>query len=296
MHFAYRGAINYHHIKVKQLLNIFKTRLLLVNILLLLFISSVAQDIKIIESKHLKSPDSILVFKPNNYSKSHSYPLLYLLHGHSANYKSWSKLIDLQKLANQYQFLIVCPDGLKKSWYINSPLKDSSKYESFFFEELVPFVHQNYSINTAQIFITGASMGGYGSLWLFMHHSNYFKSAGSTSGVVNLRHSGFKATTLAAHLGTYAVENKNFDSYSIVNNVKLLAKADKPIIFDIGTEDYLYKANKAFRDSCDFYKVKATYTAQPGKHTGGYWSKTILTHFRFFADLVSSDEQMVKQK
>lgn len=56
-----------------------------------------------------------------------------------------------------------------------------------------------------------------------------------------------------------------------INNVKLLAEADKPIIFDIGTEDYLYKSNKALRDSCDFYKVKATYTAQPGGHTDGYW-------------------------
>lgn len=127
-------------------------------------------------------------------------------------------------------------------------------------------------------------MGGYGALWLFMHHSDYFRSAGSTSGVVNLRHSGFKVSTVAEHLGKYAEDNKNFDRYSIVNNVALLAKADKPIIFDIGTEDYLYKSNKAFRDSCDIYKVKATFTAQPGKHTGGYWSKSILKHFEFFLE------------
>lgn len=251
-----------------------------------------AQDLQVINSSYLNSKDSLLVFKPSNYSKVNSYPLLYLLHGHSANFRSWGKLADLQALANQYKMLIVCPDGLKKSWYINSSLRDSSQFESFFFEELAPFIHKNYTINDAQIFITGASMGGYGSLWLFMHHSNYFRSAGSTSGVVNLRHSGFKATTLAAHLGTYSVDNKNFDSYSIVNNVKLLAKADKPIIFDIGTEDYLYKSNKALRDSCDFYKVKATYTAQPGGHTGGYWSQTILQHLRFFNELMQQDKKL----
>jgi putative tributyrin esterase len=179
---------------------------------------------------------------------------------------------------------------MKKSWYINSPAKESSQYESFFFKELVPFIHRNYQINKNQIFVTGASMGGYGSLWLFIHHSEYFRSAGSTSGVMNLRHSGFKATTLAEHLGAYAAENGQFDSYSLVNNVKLLAKIGKPIIFDCGTEDYLYKSNKALRDSCDVYKVNATYTAQPGKHTGGYWSKTILQHLEFFNEFINVDQ------
>lgn len=258
----------------------------------IVILSIKAQDLQVINSRYLKTNDSLFVFKPSNYSKINSYPLLYLLHGHSANFRSWSKLTDLQALANQYKMLIVCPDGLKKSWYINSPLRDSSQYESFFFEELTPFIHKNYMINASQIFITGASMGGYGSLWLFLQHSDYFRSAGSTSGVVNLRHSGFKASTVAEHLGTYSAENKNFDSYSIVNNVKLLAKADKPIIFDIGTEDYLYKSNKALRDSCDFYKVKATYTAQPGAHTGGYWSQTILQHLRFFNELMQQDKSL----
>lgn len=260
-------------------------------LLSILSFTATAQDVKLVKSSCLKTNDSLLVYKPLDYSKSHKYALLYLLHGHSANFRSWSKLADLQALANQYEMIIVCPDGLKKSWYINSPLRDSSQYESFFFEELVPFIHKNYSINTSEIFITGASMGGYGSLWLFMHHSNYFRSAGSTSGVVNLRHSGFKASTVAEHLGKYSNENKNFDSYSIVNNVALLAKADKPIIFDIGTEDYLYKSNKTLRDSCDLYKVKATFTAQPGAHTGGYWSKTILDHLRFFNGLIIEDKK-----
>ncbi|HEX7367456.1 MAG TPA: alpha/beta hydrolase-fold protein [Pelobium sp.] len=265
---------------------------ILTTIILVIMISfwATAQEIKVIESGHLKTTDSLFVFKPTNYSSKTQYALLYLLHGHSANFRSWSKLADLQSLANHYQMLIVCPDGLKKSWYINSPLRDSSQYESFFFDELRPFIHQNYNIDPKKIFITGASMGGYGSLWLFMHHSDYFRSAGSTSGTVNLRHSGFKASTLAEHLGAYSQENKNFDSYSITNNVKLLAKSGKPIIFDCGTEDYLYKANKALRDSCDFYKVAATYTAQPGKHTGGYWSKTILAHLQFFDSLLKQDQ------
>ncbi len=261
-----------------------------------MIVAANAQDLHVMKSSYLKANDSVFVYTPTTYNAKMEYALVYLLHGHSANYRSWSKLADLQTLANKYNTIIVCPDGLKKSWYINSLLKDSSQYESFFIKELVPLVHQKYKINANQIFITGASMGGYGSLWLFMHHNDYFRSAGSTSGTVNLRHSGFKVSTIAEHLGEYSNENKNFDRYSIVNNVALLAKADKPIIFDCGTEDYLYKSNKALRDSCDVYKVKATYTAQPGKHTGGYWSSTILTHFQFFNQLVKDDELKLLSK
>ncbi len=137
-------------------------------IILLCFIGvfAEAQDLRVINSSYLKTNDSLFIYKPLSYSNANSYPLLYLLHGHSANYKSWSKLADLQALSDQYGMIIICPDGLKKSWYINSPQRDSSQYESFFFKELVPFIHNSYKINLAEIFITGASMGGYGALWV----------------------------------------------------------------------------------------------------------------------------------
>ena len=128
-------------------------------------------------------------------------------------------------------------------------------------------------------------MGGHGALWLFLRHPDFFLSAGSTSGVLNLRSSGFKKTTLAEHLGIFSAENKAFDDYSAVNILKNIAGLNKSIIFDCGTEDYLYSANKKFRDKCDELKIKATYIAKPGAHAGSYWSKSILVHFSFFHDL-----------
>lgn len=276
-----------NHILFKEVIKAFIGFLLVCSCL-----SSTAQDLKAVDSKFINETDSLLVYKPSTYNMGKQYPLVYLLHGHSASYKSWGKLVDLQRLADDYDAIVVCPDGQKKSWYFNSPNKIKSQYEDFFFKELVPFIHKNYSVDSNKIFISGASMGGHGALWLFMHHPNYFRSAGSTSGVVNLRHSGFKLTTLAEHLGEYSAENINFDNFSVVNNIQLLAKAAKPIIFDIGTEDYLYKSNKAFRDSCDVYHVKAKYIAQPGKHVGGYWSKSILEHFTFFFDLLNPESKI----
>jgi putative tributyrin esterase len=261
-----------------------KRYLLLMNFLLMGF-GALAQDLLLVKSAYLKTTDSVWVFKPATYQKQQRYPVVYLLHGHSANYTSWSKLADLQSLSNQYGFIVVCPDGLKKSWYLNSPNKDSAQYESFFIKELMPKVSATYSTDTKKHFVTGASMGGFGAMSLLISYPHLFLSAGSTSGVLNLRHSGFKKTTLAYILGEYSEDNKLFDEYSPVNRLHLIKDLNKKLIFDCGTEDYLYKANNQFRQQCDSLKIKATYITQPGAHTGGYWGKTIHQHFRFFDEL-----------
>lgn len=241
-----------------------------------------AQDRLGIKSVHLRSVDSVLVYKPAAYLDGHLYPVVYLLHGHSANFTSWSKLMNLQQTADKYGFIIVCPDGLKKSWYMNSPNKDSLQYESFFLMELMPALQKRYQIDRTKQFITGASMGGHGAMYLFLRHPDLFLSAGSTSGVLNLRYSGFKKTTLAAILGPYSEENKAFDDYSVVNLLSNISGLNKQIIFDSGTEDYLYITSRKFREKCDELKIKATYIAQPGGHTGGYWSRSMPVHFEFF--------------
>jgi len=253
-------------------------------ILLLGMVYAHAQDLLTVHSpKNLKQTDSVLVFKPEQ-SKLEKYPVVYLLHGHNANYRSWSKLADLQKLANQHQFIIVCPDGLKKSWYLNSPNKDSLQFESFFLEELMPTINKNYKIDSKNTFITGASMGGFGAMFMMTKYPQLFTGAGSTSGVLNLRYSAFRKTTIAYLIGAYDDTNKLYDDYSPVNHLQTLQGLDKALIFDTGTEDYLYITSKQFRQKCDDLKIKATYIAQPGGHTGGYWSKSILRHFEFFAE------------
>jgi putative tributyrin esterase len=254
-----------------------------------------AQEVLVIPSDNLQTSDTVWVYKPESYltKKKQKYPVLYLLHGHGGNYKSWSTITDLQKLADEYQFLIVCPDGLKKSWYINSPQQDSIQYEDFFLKELMPAIAKKFAEDSSKLLITGNSMGGYGAMWLFLKHPDLFLSAGSTSGVLNLRYSANKKT-LSYLLGNYSEDNALFDDYSPINLLKNITGTDKEIIFDSGTEDYLYITSQQFRQKCDELKIKATYTAQPGAHTGSYWSKSILQQFNFFKAVI--DKQTAAEK
>lgn len=68
---------------------------------------------------------------PESYSKGKAnYPVLYLLHGGFGHFNDWpTKLPDktlLQRLADQYNLLIVMPEGEIFSYYLDSPvIKDS---------------------------------------------------------------------------------------------------------------------------------------------------------------------------
>ena len=244
------------------------------------------QELYTLQSPHLPAVDSGYVFTPKVKPKDRELPVVYVLHSHGANYKSLSRFIDFQALSDQYGFVVVCPDGLGTSWFLDSPQKGEAQFGRFLTAELMPYIQQKYHTDRENSFITGASMGGHGALWLFFNYPAFFKSAGSSSGVVNLRHSAFKRTSLTHHLGEYSEQNLLFDRFSVIHNVHKIAGSEKSFIFDCGTEDYLYGANKALRDSCDVRKIKATYIAQPGAHTSGYWAKTIPVHFAYFHRLV----------
>ena len=126
------------------------TRTFLVFLVISFSMAVRAQDTLVFNSRFLHNPDTVLVVKPTQFDPSRTYPLVYLLHGYSRDYRQWARLNDLQKTADEYNFILVCPDGFG-SWFINSPLDSSSRIEDFFFTELVPKIHQTLKIDTRNI-------------------------------------------------------------------------------------------------------------------------------------------------
>lgn len=255
----------------------------------LLFLSSFsvsAQDQLIYKSKNLSKPDTTWVFKPQNYQQKEKLPVLFLLHGYSGNYKQWDKIMDAQKYANDYGFIIVCPDGLFSSWYINSPVKSDMQFESFFFDELFPDLKSKYKMDTNNVFISGLSMGGHGALYLFIKHPELFKSAGSTSGGIQLL-DGFGKYGLGEVLGNPPITSELWQKYSVTSLIDQLKKDKKPFIFDCGSDDFFYKSNNALKQKCDELKLNATYISQPGTHNMAYWAKSIKQQVAFFKNLVN---------
>lgn len=259
--------------------------------LLLIFSESLlAQDEIIIPSpENLGTNDTVWILKPSNYDASKKYPVVYLMHGHGGSYKDYFQNKKFQDIADLYDFILVAPDGFKDCWYIDAPQKGEKQFETFFVQELLPTVEKNYSIDTDNRFITGISMGGHGAMWLFLHHPNLFKSAGSCSGVLELRYSGNVKGSLSRLLGDFADGgNINFRDFSCINHLENIVGKDKYIYFDCGTEDHLYAAAKLFRDRCDILGIKAYSVFSPGKHNGEYFDRAFKEHFEFFSKQIKN--------
>lgn len=85
-----------------------------------------------------------VVILPDNYKTAKEFPVLYLLHGYSGNYADWvTKAKGVEKLADQYNMIIVCPDGGFGSWYWDSPIASDFKYETYISDELVKWTDGN---------------------------------------------------------------------------------------------------------------------------------------------------------
>jgi S-formylglutathione hydrolase FrmB len=265
---------------------VLKKYLLLLSFLLLLSGQQLfSQQLFVLESKNLAKPDTVWVFAPTDYAENINeiYPAVYLLHGWSGNYHQWNDIMDCQAYADKYGVVIICPDGLYDSWYINSPLVAESQYADFFFDDLMPFVKDEFRIDTTAVYISGLSMGGHGALYLFTQKPERFKSAGSLSGVVDLSFcpNDYNINKYLGLTGTKG-DKMVLEEFSVSGNLDKIAESGKEIIFSCGTEDPFFGINNNFKKQCDSLNIKATYFTSPGGHNYTYWKSAINRHFDFF--------------
>lgn len=258
-------------------------------IFLFLSLSSLSfsqKDTMIIETTYLKNPDTCLIYLPSNYTdNTNLLPLVFFLHGYGGNPFTLNQMIDLQSYADKYGFVIVSPSG-QNAWYFDSPIKRDSKWETFFIEQLYPAINKKYNVDTSNIFITGLSMGGHGALYLFLRHQSLFRSAGSSSGTLNLNASTQKFLSLSNLLGEYKKNEIRFNAFSCINLPPSIQFSDKKIIFDCGTSDILSDCNNDFKKTCDSLHIQATYISSAGRHNSEYWQKSFDYHFVFFSQQI----------
>jgi S-formylglutathione hydrolase FrmB len=227
-----------------------------------------------------------LLIKPDAYSvQGNPYPVLYLLHGWSGNFAGWLKdAPQLQKHADTYQMLIVCPDGGFDSWYLDSPVDSTVRYETHITEEVIPYI--DYYFHTRKDrngrAIAGLSMGGHGALYLAARNLNLFGAAGSMAGGLDLRPFRKNNWDLKGVLGHPDSIWTNWEQHSVVNLVPLLKDAELEIIMDCGVDDFFLNVNRDMHQRLLEAGVPHEYTERPGGHSGSYWGQAIDFQILFF--------------
>lgn len=248
-----------------------------------------AQELVVIQSAHLHMNDSVYVFTPKDYQTGDTCPTLYLLHGFGGNYKDWSGKTDLQALADQYGFIIICPDGFSNGWYVNSNNPRGPQWRSFFERELYPQMQSAYFIHPDRCFITGLSMGGHGAVNIFIDNPDRFRAAGTMSGVMDLHHTPLRDKYISELLGEYSASNARFYTESAINRLELLGETDKLIVINCGYDDYYAFSSKLFADKCRELKIPFIQTMSPGDHSWTFWTFAIKKQLDIFAQLVKGE-------
>jgi len=227
-----------------------------------------------------------LVVAPQNYrATGEPYPVLYLLHGWSGNFAGWlSDAPQLQQHADAYQMLIVCPDGGYDSWYLDSPVDSTVRYDTYISKEVVSFIDYYYNTRRERRgrAIAGLSMGGHGAITLAIKHLDIFGAAGSMAGGLDLRPFKKNDWDLKGVLGDPLISWQNWEEASAVNVVNRLANQELPMIIDCGLGDFFLPTNREIHQKLLEAKIPHEYIERPGEHNGEYWSNAIDYQVLFF--------------
>jgi S-formylglutathione hydrolase FrmB len=262
-----------------------KTALFLLVILVSVVSPAATVDTVSIYSNSMHKYINAVVIKPDTYKKKKNrFPVVYLLHGYDGWYSNW--IIRVPALINyvdQYQTLIVCPDGAKSSWYFDSPLDTTYMYETHIATEVVNFVDKNYRTiaDKNHRAITGLSMGGHGALFLALRHPDIFGAAGSMSGGVDLKESKNRFD-ISKRIGDTILQAKNWQDLTVINLIENHTGTGVKIIFDCGNKDIFIDGNRRLHQKMLELKIPHEYIERPGKHDWDYWSNAISFQLLFF--------------
>ncbi len=261
-------------------------KIFLLSFVLLSAICSTAAtvDTVAIYSNSMHRKINTVVIRPASYKDKKRFPVLYLLHGAFGSYSNWIiKVPHIQQLADQYQMMIVCPDGGYTSWYYDSPIDSTYKFETFVGTEIPQYIDANYNTiaNRNGRAITGLSMGGHGGIFLSFRHSDLYSAAGSMSGALHATVIT-KGYGVELRLGDTIANRKYWNDWSALNIIEKYPKDSLDIIIDCGTEDRVLPMNRAVHEKMLKLKIPHEYTERPGEHNWKYWENAIDYQVLFF--------------
>ena len=239
----------------------------------------------------------VAVTTPSTYQTSQDrYPVIYLLHGGSGSFSDWHQKVTQKGIVNQlaetYNVVIVTPGVGPASYYYDSPLLDSVRYETYMIQELIPLIDSKYRTlaQKESRAITGLSMGGHGAITLAAKHPELFVAAGSMSGVMNIDTDLWKVGEDFRNLrkkgqlemlGAINYKAPQFNPYTAVGLVDQLKDQGVAVIIDCGVDDFLIETNRQMHGILLDKKIAHEYIERPGAHTWTYWTEAVPVQFSF---------------
>lgn len=185
---------------------------------------------------------------PDDYGKDPAkrYPVIYCFHGCGGDENSYVTT-NLCEFVDREKVIFVAPNGAKTSWWIDSPVDTSMKYETFPIKELVPYVDKNYATipDRAHRATMGGSMGGHGAAYLAIRHRDLFGAVAILFGAVDVRPFQQHYWKLQERFGDKKENRAFWDANMVSELAKGLKNGELSILQIIGTNDsYFLQVNR----------------------------------------------------
>lgn len=266
--------------------------------------SAVSQYSKVMDnltltSKILAGERKYAIYLPPDYETSkRKYPVLYLLHGSGDDQTGWVQFGDVLQITDKAienglatPMIIVMPDAQSgQKGYFNS-FDGEWNYESFFFDEFVPFIEKKYRIRSEKRFraIAGLSMGGGGAFIYALRHPEMFSSACPLSGVMGeLSYDEFykKNEANLKDLRRETVYNyySNHNAISIIKNQTDANLKSVKWYIDCGDDDFLFEGNSMVHVALKKRGIPHEYRVRDGSHNWTYWRSSLPKVLTFISD------------
>ena len=255
------------------------------------FTNAAGVDTIVVYSNSMQKQINCVIIKPSSYKKKKlRFSTVYLLHGYEGWYSNWIlRVPELKNYADEFGILIVCPDGDNASWYFDSPVNTTMKYETYISTEVPHYIDSAYRTiaDKDHRAITGLSMGGHGALFIAWRHPEIFAAAGSMSGGVDLNESKNKFEIVKV-LGDTLQYANNWKNYSVINLVETKLTDSLSIVIDDGIDDIFIAGNRKLHQKLLALNIAHEYIERPGNHSWDYWKYAVHYQLFFFKNFFKS--------
>jgi predicted peptidase len=194
------------------------------------------------------------VFVPSGYDGSKPYPLIIALHGMGGDensyfdfYKEDGKESGFKIEAERHGYIVACPKGREPaSMYVGAAERDVL--------DVIAEIKRAYRIDPDRVYMTGHSMGGFGTWSIAMNHPDVFAALAPVAG-------GGDATRMSkiAHIPQLVVHGDDDKTVSVQNSRSMVEAAKKLNAeikyIEIAGGDHITVAPGTFKDVFDWFNA-----------------------------------------
>lgn len=227
----------------------------------------------------LQKKTAMMVILPEDLKGS--FPVMYLLHGLSDDYTTWTRRTSIERYLDGKPLVVVMPDG-GRGWYTDAV--NGYAYESHIMKDVMGFVEDNFSVKKGgrNRAIAGLSMGGYGAMKLGFKHPSKFAAVCSHSSAFQSGHERMEGRPETDLIFGGQPGGNSEDVFHLAG--KLAGRKYPALKIDCGREDGLIDVNRRFVRHLRKLGLEHVYKEYKGAHNWDYWDAHIRETIDFVLD------------